>query len=100
MGKRATGADRLRMEAFDWVMRLEASPSDAATRSAFRAWLARSDQHATLYEQTSRVWAAAPHLTPAMPQRPAARPASQQPVVSRRQWLVGAAAAAERGGGR
>ena len=96
MDEQASGADRIRMEAFDWVMRLDASPADPSTHGAFRAWLARSDQHATLYEQTRRVWEAAPLLAPTMPvsRRPPVRPAPQRHVMSRRQWLGGAAAAA------
>jgi transmembrane sensor len=93
MDERASGADRIRMEAFDWVMRLDAAAGDPATHGAFRAWLARSDQHAALYEQTRRVWDAAPHLTPtvAVQRR---HPAPQRRFISRRQWLGGAAAAA------
>jgi transmembrane sensor len=94
MDERPSDADRIRLEAFDWVMRLEALPADPATHGAFRAWLARSDQHATLFEQTRRVWEAARHLTPTMPRRLAARPVPQRPVISRRQWLGGAVAAA------
>jgi transmembrane sensor len=94
MDERAGTADKIRLEAFDWVMRLEASPADPATRDALRAWLARSDRHATLFEQTCRTWEAARHLTPTMPRRLAARPALLRRVMSRRQWLGGAAAAA------
>ena len=96
MDERASGADRIRMEAFDWVMRLDAAAGDPATHGAFRAWLARSDEHATLYEQTRRVWDAAPHLTPAFAsqQRQPAHTAPQRRFISRRQWLSGAAAAA------
>jgi transmembrane sensor len=94
MDERAGIADEIRLEAFDWVMRLEASPADPATHGAFRAWLARSDQHATLYEQTRRVWEAARHLTPSMPRRLPARPALLRRVISRRQWLGGMAVAA------
>ena len=98
MDERASGPDRIRMEAFDWVMRLDAAAGDPATHGAFRAWLARSDEHATVYEQTRRVWDAAPHLTPALAgqrrhlPRPALAP--QRRLISRRQWLGGAAAAA------
>jgi transmembrane sensor len=94
MDERTSGADRVRMEAFDWVMRLEASPADPATHGAFHAWLARSDQHATLFEQTFRVWEAARYLTPTMPRRLAAVSAPRRHVMSRRQWLGGAALAA------
>ena len=94
MDERTGTVDEIRLEAFDWVMRLEASPADPATHGAFRAWLVRSDQHATLYEQTRRVWEAARHLAPTMPWRLAARPAPQRHVISRRQWLGGMAAAA------
>ena len=56
---------------------------------------ARSDEHATVYEQTRRVWNAAPHLTPALAgQRRHPAIAPQRRFISRRQWLGGAAAAA------
>ena len=87
------GADRIRMEAFDWVMRLDAAAGDPATHGAFRAWLCRSQEHAALYEQTRRVWDAAPRLTPNVAVQ-GRHSAPQRRLMSRRQWLGGAAAAA------
>jgi transmembrane sensor len=94
MDERSSDADRIRLETFDWVMRLEALPRDPATQGAFRAWLARSDRHATLFEQTRRVWAAAPLLAPTMAVPRHQCPAPRRQSISRRQWLGGAAAAA------
>jgi transmembrane sensor len=94
MDEPASGADRIRMEAFDWVMRLDTAAGDPAIHGAFCAWLARSDAHATLYEQTRRVWDAAPRLSPALAgqRRQAAHAAPPRRFMSRRQWLSAAAA--------
>jgi len=86
-------------EAFDWVIRIERAPKDAAVAAALQAWLARSDIHAVAYQEVRKVWQVAPHLSPALPERwrnlrPAAVSSVRQlrPVLSRRQWLIGAAA--------
>lgn len=46
----------LRGEAADWLMRLQASPGDAAVRADLEAWLAASDAHRRAWESVERVW--------------------------------------------
>jgi transmembrane sensor len=84
--------------AFDWMMRIDRAPQDAAIAASFQAWLAQSNLHAHAYEEVRKVWRAAPHLAPALSeqgrrQRRLAAPARARARLSRRQWLVGAAAA-------
>jgi transmembrane sensor len=46
----------LRGEAVDWLLRLQASPDDAAVRAGFYAWLAASDAHRRAWQSVERVW--------------------------------------------
>jgi transmembrane sensor len=46
----------LRGEAVDWLMRLQASPDDAAVRAGLDAWLASSDAHRRAWQSVERVW--------------------------------------------
>jgi transmembrane sensor len=46
----------LRAEAADWLLRLQASPDDAAVRAGFDAWLAASDAHRQAWKSIERVW--------------------------------------------
>lgn len=46
----------LRGEAVDWLLRLQASPDDAAVRAGLDAWLAASDAHRQAWQSIERVW--------------------------------------------
>ena len=46
----------LRGEAVDWLLRLQASPDDAAVRAGLDAWLAASDAHRQAWQSVERVW--------------------------------------------
>lgn len=92
--------DQVWMEAFDWVVELDRAPHDPAIRAGFQAWLARQERHATIFDEVRKVWAAAPHLSPALGPQWQQHSGSnvtmmspRRPAVSRRQWLAGAAAA-------
>lgn len=52
----ADEGEPLRGEAADWLMRLQASPGDAAVRAGLEAWLAASDSHRRAWESVERVW--------------------------------------------
>lgn len=92
--------DQAWMEAFDWMVEIDRAPHDPAIKAGFQAWLGRRENHAMIFGEVRKVWEAAPHMPPklagqwqqrgrtnvmAMP--------SRRPPVSRRQWLIGAAAA-------
>jgi transmembrane sensor len=49
-------SEPLRGEAVDWLMRLQASPDDAALRAGLDAWLASSDAHRRAWQSVERVW--------------------------------------------
>ncbi|HZX86953.1 MAG TPA: FecR domain-containing protein, partial [Reyranella sp.] len=46
----------LRAEAVDWLMRLQASPGDAAVRAGLDAWLAACASHRQAWQSVERVW--------------------------------------------
>jgi transmembrane sensor len=52
----ADEVEPLRGEAADWLIRLQASPGDAAVRAGLEAWLAASDSHRRAWESVERVW--------------------------------------------
>lgn len=49
-------AERLRDQAADWLMRLQASPDDRAVRAGLDAWLAASEAHRQAWQSIERVW--------------------------------------------
>ena len=56
MTEKANTQAPVRAEAFDWLMRLEAAPADAAVRAAFDAWLSASEAHRKAYGSVERMW--------------------------------------------
>ena len=49
-------SDSLRSEAVDWLVRIRATPADAAARAGLDAWLASSEAHRRAYRSVERVW--------------------------------------------
>lgn len=45
------------MEASDWILRLEAAPSDSDVRAGFERWLAESEAHRAAYRSVQFTWA-------------------------------------------
>ena len=60
--------DSLRSEAIDWLMRIQASPRDAALRAALEGWLAESDSRCDAYRSVEKVWRLTGELPAAIPQ--------------------------------
>lgn len=56
MKSAADEGEPLRGEAVDWLMRLQASPDDAAVRAGLDAWLAASEDHRRAWQSIERVW--------------------------------------------
>lgn len=78
--------DPLADEAAEWLLRLRAQPGDAALRTDFEAWIARSDRHAEAWRAARHMWQLAGMLGPAQPV-----PANRNTVL--RRWGVVTAAA-------
>jgi transmembrane sensor len=47
----------VRAQAADWVLRLEAAPSDDALRKEFELWLEEKDSHRAEYQKVRHAWA-------------------------------------------
>lgn len=90
----ADEGERLRGEAVDWLMRLQAAPGDAAVRAAFGAWLETSDANRRAWQSVSRVW----RLSEGLPAGNAAAPdnvvAFPRARRTRRAFAIAAAALA------
>lgn len=54
----------LRAEVVEWLMRLEATPQDAALRAAFDSWLAESEKRRAAYAVVEPVWRLSADLDP------------------------------------
>jgi len=46
------------VQAMEWILRLEASPSDSGLEREFHEWLARADEHREAYQAAQQTWAA------------------------------------------
>jgi transmembrane sensor len=58
----------IRVEAADWVLRLDAAPADESLRRDFEQWLGQSDKHRAEYQKVRRTWSTLgkiPHDFPA-----------------------------------
>ena len=52
----AAKEDPVREEAFDWLMRVQAAPGDAAVRASLDSWLSESETHRKTYRSVERMW--------------------------------------------
>ncbi len=52
----ASKSNPARVQAVDWLLRLEASPADRALREAFERWLAESEAHRAAFEAAQVTW--------------------------------------------
>jgi len=93
-----TISDALIEEAAAWRARLDEPDAGAATRAAFRRWLACDPLHREAYAEVERLWAALDAPVAAMTAGSAAPPTAaahnRRPHPSRRSILRGAAVAA------
>lgn len=62
MTSRENEADSPRDQAAEWLMRVQASPDDAALRERLGRWLDESDVHRKAYDSVARMWRVAGDL--------------------------------------
>ena len=94
MDPAADDGDLLREEAADWLLRLQASPGDAAVRAGVDAWLAASEAHRRAYRSVERVWRVSAGLPAVVPAEISAIPSPRAGRMRRAMALAGIALAA------
>lgn len=84
----------MREEAADWLLRLQASPGDAAVRAGVDAWLAANEAHRRAYRSVERVWRVSAGLPAVAPAEISAIPTQRAGRMRRAMALAGIALAA------
>lgn len=75
----------IRNEAYEWLIRLGEAPETTALREELEAWLARSPDHARIWQKTCLMWASMGEA-PAFFERPVAAPPLRR-APARRRWM-------------
>lgn len=92
--------DRAFEAAMDWLLRVEAAPSDAALRTELEAWCRADPAHARAWARAQKTWSVLGESRPAhVAEWPARRPAAERRLPQsanggrrRAAWRLGAAA--------
>lgn len=90
----ASKSNPARVEAVQWLLRLEASPADGALRREFEAWLRQDEAHRAAYRSAQHTWARLGKLPPELIPEPAASDTvvPMKPRKRRRAFWAGAGA--------